>query len=145
MPAGVVMTVPAAAPAVVTVRTEVGVKVAVTAVVAVSVSVQGPMPVQAPPLQPVKTDPAAGVAVSVTTVPSSKVDEQTPGQPMPGGLLVTVPEPVPAVETIICGVVEPAITAAAATLMVSMSAPSVPAPRKGLEAESLKFPPTASA
>src|SRR5438046_4289667 len=141
MPAGVLMTVPAAAPAVVTVRTEFGVKVAVTALVAVSVRVQGPMPEQAPPLQPVKTDPAAGVAVSVTTVPSSKVDEQTPGQPMPGGLLVTVPEPVPAVETIICGVFEPAIKAAAATLMVSMSAPisrpAVPAPLQALAAETV--------
>src|SRR5438046_9653106 len=96
MPAGVLVTVPAPGPAVVTVRTEVGVKVAVTAVVAVSVSVHGPVSEQAPPLQPVRTDPAAGVAVSVTTVPSSKVDEQTPGQPMPGGLLVTVPGPVPA-------------------------------------------------
>src|SRR5437867_12143638 len=98
MPAGVLMTVPAAAPAVVTVRTEVGVKVAATAVVAVSVSVQGPVPEQAPPLQPVKTDPAAGVAVMVTTLPSAKVDEQTTGHPMPGGLVVTVPEPVPDVD-----------------------------------------------
>src|SRR5207247_9123426 len=140
---------PAWGPGFGSVRTEVGVKVAVTAVVAVRVSVQGPVPVQAPPLQPVKTDPAAGVAVSVTTVPSSKVDEQTPGQPMPGGLLVTVPEPVPAVDTIICGVVEPAITAAAATLMPSMSAPiyrpSVPAAWTGLGAEGLKFLPSASA
>src|SRR5207247_9999259 len=113
---------PAWGPGFGSVRTEVGVKVAVTAVVAVRVSVQGPVPVQAPPLQPVKTEPAAGVAVSVTTVPSSKVDEQTPGQPMPGGLLVTVPEPVPAVETIICGVVEPAITAADETLLTALSA-----------------------
>src|SRR5438067_1438116 len=149
MPEGVLVTVPVPAPTVVTVRTKLGVNVAVTAVAAVRVTVHVPVPVHAPPLQPVKADPAAGVAVSVTTVPSSKVDEQTPGQPMPGGLLVTVPEPVPAVDTIICGLVEPAIAAAAATLMPSMSAPmsrpSVPAPWKGLEAESLKFPPTASA
>src|SRR5438067_1471988 len=109
MPAGVLVTVPTPTPAVVTVRTKVGVNVAVMVVAAVRLTVQGPLPVQVSPLQPVKADPAAGVAVSVTTVPSSKVDEQTPGQPMPGGLLVTVPEPVPAVDTIICGLVEPAI------------------------------------
>ena len=63
------MTVPAPAPALVTVSAKVGVKVAVTAVAALRVTVQGSVPVQMPPLQPVKTDPAAGVAVSVTTVP----------------------------------------------------------------------------
>ena len=44
-------------------------KVAVITVAALSVTVQGAVPEQARPLQPVKTDPAAGVAVSVTTVP----------------------------------------------------------------------------
>jgi len=36
---------------------------------AVSVSVQGAVPEQAPPLQLVKTEVGLGVAVSVTTVP----------------------------------------------------------------------------
>ena len=63
------MTVPAPAPALDTVSAKVGVNVAVTAVAAVRVTVRGAGPVQVPPLQPVKTDPAAGVAVSVTTVP----------------------------------------------------------------------------
>ena len=66
MPEGVLVTVPTPVPAVVTVRTKLGVNVAVTTVAAVRVTVQGPVPVQAPPLQPVKTDPAAGVAVRVT-------------------------------------------------------------------------------
>src|SRR5207244_1467146 len=44
-------------------------KVAVTVVAVVRVTVQGPVPVQPPPLQPVKTDQASGVAVRVTTVP----------------------------------------------------------------------------
>ena len=69
MPAGVLVTVPRPAPGVVTVRTKVGVKIAVTTVAALRVTVQGAVPVQPPPLQPVKTDPAAGIAVSVTTVP----------------------------------------------------------------------------
>jgi hypothetical protein len=41
-----------------------------------------------PPDQPAKVEFASGVAVSVTTVPALKV--------VPVGLLVTVPEPVPA-------------------------------------------------
>ena len=44
-------------------------KVAVTVVAAVRVTVHEPMPVQLPPLQPVKTEPAVGVDVSVTAVP----------------------------------------------------------------------------
>ena len=45
------------------------VNVTVTVVAAVTVTVQGPVPLQPPPLQPPKMDPAAGVAVSVTAVP----------------------------------------------------------------------------
>ncbi len=44
------------------------VKVAVTVGAALIVTVQVPVPVQAP-LQPVKVEPAAGAAVRVTTVP----------------------------------------------------------------------------
>ena len=69
MPEGALVTVPMPAPGVVTVRTKVGVKVAVTAVPAVSVTEHGPVPAQLPPLQPVKTEVGLGVAVSVTTVP----------------------------------------------------------------------------
>ena len=43
------------------------IKVAVTAVAAFIVRVQGPVPAQ-PPLQPVKVEPAAGAAVSETSV-----------------------------------------------------------------------------
>ena len=68
IPAGALVTVPAPVPTLETVSVKTGVKVAVTDVAAVRVTVQGPVPVQAP-LQPVKTDPADGVAVSVTTVP----------------------------------------------------------------------------
>ena len=67
IPAGVLVTVPL--PALLTVRAKVGVKVAVTAVAAETVTVQAAVPVQPPPLQPVKAELATGVAVSVTTVP----------------------------------------------------------------------------
>jgi hypothetical protein len=69
-------------------------KLAVTDLAPFIVSLQVPVPVQAP-LQPAKVDPAAGVAVSVTTSPIDALAEQTLGQLIPVGLLVTMPLPVP--------------------------------------------------
>ena len=70
IPAGVLVTVPLPAPALLTVRAKVGTsKVAVTVVAADMVTVHEPVPVQLPPLQPVKVEPVAGVAVSVTAIP----------------------------------------------------------------------------
>src|SRR5580704_4005986 len=70
-------------------------KVAVTALAAVMVTLQVPIPEQAP-LQPAKVDPVAAVAVRVTTVPLLKLALQVLGQVMPAGLLLTEPAPVPA-------------------------------------------------
>ena len=75
-------------------------KVAVTAVAALRVTVQVPVPEQPPPVQPVKREPAAGVAVSVTAVPLVKLAEQVAPQVIPAGALVTVPLPVPAGVTV---------------------------------------------
>ena len=62
-------------------------------------TVHVPVPVQPAPLQPVK--PAA-VAVNVTVVPAAKLAVQVPLQLlMPGGELLTVPAPVPALVTVI--------------------------------------------
>ena len=83
MPAGVLLTVPAPVPGLETVSAKVGVNVAVTAVAAVSVTAQVPVPAHAPPLQPAKTDPVAGVAVSVTTVPLTKLAVQVVPQSIP--------------------------------------------------------------
>jgi len=69
IPAGVLVTVPLPVPAFVTVRAIGTSNVAVTVVAADRVTVHEPVPVQPPPLQPLKVDPAAGVAVSVTAVP----------------------------------------------------------------------------
>ena len=69
-------------------------KVAVTAVAALTVTVHAPVPEQAP-LQLAKTEPAAGAAVRVTTVTGVTDREQVAPQLMPAGLLVTVPVPVP--------------------------------------------------
>ena len=58
-------------------------------------TVQVPVPVQPPPLQPVKVEPAAGAAVKVTAVPVANDAEHVGAAVMPAGALVTVPVPVP--------------------------------------------------
>ena len=68
---------------------------AVTVVAAVSVTVQVPVPVQPPPLQPAKVEPDAADAVSVTIVPWLKASVQSTPRAMPEGAEVTVPDPVP--------------------------------------------------
>ena len=67
-------------------------KVAVTAVAALTVTVHAPVPEQAP-LQLAKTEPAAGAAVRVTAVTGVTDCAQVAPQLMPAGLLVTVPLP----------------------------------------------------
>jgi len=105
-PAGALVTVPLPAPALLTVSVkDCKAKVAVTEVAALIVTVQVPLPVQPPPLQPVKVEPAAGAAVKVTKVPLANEAEQVVPQEMPAGLLVTVPLPVPALETVSARVV----------------------------------------
>src|SRR2546430_8336799 len=81
IPTGELVTVPLPVPAGVTVRVKVcTVKVAVTVVAAESVTVQVPVPEQAPPVQPVKVEPAAGAAGSGTAVPPVKLAEQVAPQ-----------------------------------------------------------------
>src|SRR5437867_1194939 len=94
IPAGLLVTVPEPVPALATVSTKVGAKVAVTVIAAESVIVHAPVPLQPPPLQPVKVEPAAGMALRVTTVPLAKLAVHVAPQVIPAGLLVTVPEPV---------------------------------------------------
>ena len=54
-------------------------------------------------LQLAKDEPAAAVSESVTCVPDGKLELQVPGQLIPGGALVTVPVPVPALLTVSVG------------------------------------------
>ncbi|MBI1776450.1 MAG: hypothetical protein HYR63_13980, partial [Proteobacteria bacterium] len=91
IPAGLLVTVPAPLPAIVTARVLVAaVRVAVQEALAFKVmTVEARAPEQAP-LQPAKVDPAPGLAVSVTAVPWLNDAEQVPAlQLMPAGLLVT--------------------------------------------------------
>src|SRR3989442_296650 len=75
-------------------------KVAVTTVAPPRVTVQAAVPEQPPPLQPTNAEPPSGDAVSVPTVPVAKLAEQIVPQVTPAGVLVTVPAPAPAVETV---------------------------------------------
>jgi len=100
IPEGLLATAPAPVPMLTTDNIAVGmsVKVAVTAVLASSVTVQAPVPGQLTPvpLQPAKSEPLLGVAFKVTWAPPAKLALQVAPQLIPEGLLVTVPVPVPA-------------------------------------------------
>jgi hypothetical protein len=64
------------------------------------VTTQVLVPEQPLPDQPANAEPAVAVAVNVTVVPVGKSAEHVPGQLMPEGELVTVPEPAPARVTV---------------------------------------------
>src|SRR5574341_798218 len=92
IPAGVLVTVPLPVPGRVTVRVGLGAKVAVTLAGVSRVTVQGPVPLQAP-LQPAKKEPAAGAAVRATRLWVAKLALQVLPQLIPAGALVTLPLP----------------------------------------------------
>jgi hypothetical protein len=100
MPAGLLVTVPVPAPVLLTVSVKLCANVAATVVAALSVTVQVPVPVQPPPLQPVKTEPAAGVAVRVSAVPLANEAAHVAPHERPAGELVTAPVPGPNLVTV---------------------------------------------
>jgi hypothetical protein len=101
MPVGALVTVPLPAPVLLTVSvTLCWANVAVTDWAALIVTVHVPVPVQPAPLQPVNVEPVAGVAVNVTAAPVVKDAEHVVPHAIPAGLLVTVPVPVPDLETV---------------------------------------------
>jgi len=107
MPAGSLITVPVPVPALITVIS-VGVpdevNVAVTLCAALMAATQVPVPVQPAPFQPENVEPAAGLADSVTLLFAVKLALQLTPQLIPAGLLITVPAPVPAFDTVsVCG------------------------------------------
>jgi hypothetical protein len=119
MPAGADVTVPVPAPVLGTmsVFAATAVKVAVTALAALIVTEQVPVPVQAP-LQPAKEEALPDVAVSVTTAPVVKLSLQIDPQLMPVGNEVTVPVPAPAFVTVRSYV--PAVPNVAVTLRAAL-------------------------
>src|SRR3989475_5904382 len=114
------------------------VKVGVTVVAALRVRVQAPGPEQPPPLQPLTVEPPAGAAVSVTAVPLAKLAAQVAPQVMPAGLLVTLPAPVPALETVsvkVCRVKVAVTVVAALRVTVQAPGPEQPPPLQPLKVE----------
>jgi hypothetical protein len=69
--------------------------VAVTAVAAVTVTTQVPVPEHPPPVQPANVEPSPATAVNVTTWALAKFAVHVVGQIIPAGALITVPLPVP--------------------------------------------------
>lgn len=98
MPVGLLVTVPEPVPALLTVsvncwRLKVAVQV-LSASIVTCPSLQSESP-----LQPAKTELAFGVDAKVTTVLGLKAAEQVVPQLIPGGVLMTVPSPVPVLLT----------------------------------------------
>jgi len=78
-------------------------KVATTFWSLVAVKEHEPVPEHGP-LQPSKPEPGAADAVRLTVVPGGKTEEHCEdGQLIPGGVLVTVPVPLPKGDTLIVG------------------------------------------
>ena len=63
------------------------------------VTLQSPVPEQSP-FQPTKLEVRFGVAVRVTGVPPAKAAWHVDPQSIPTGLLVTLPSPLPALDTV---------------------------------------------
>src|SRR5580693_5302112 len=107
MPAGLLVTVPAPFPERLTANTGalwVGLKVAATCSLALSVTVQVvPTPLQPPPDQPANDELAPAVAVRVTEVAGAKLALQVAPQLMPAGVLTTLPVPLPLRATVNTG------------------------------------------
>ena len=125
IPLGMLVTVPAPAPDLVTVSVkDCSAKLAVTVDAALVETVQDWAPPQPPPLQPVKVEPAAGVAVKVTKEFAVNEAEHVLPQLIPAGALVTMPVPAPDLFTVIVTdwSANVAVTEAAA-LIVTVQAP----------------------
>jgi hypothetical protein len=100
--------------------------VAVTETFEFMTTVHVPVPLQAPPLQPVNTELPWGDAVSVTVEPELKVAEQVAPQLIPAGELETLPDPLPdlVTESVNVGAGEKvAITNTGAVPMVKVQEP----------------------
>jgi hypothetical protein len=124
IPGGVLVTIPVPVPARETVNAAEGaLKVAVTLVPVVTVTLQAAAPVHEPD-QLAKVSPVAGVSLSVTCVLGAKLAVHVEGvaaeQLIPAGVLVTVPAPVPAKATVSPSPTLKAAETLAAALMVKL-------------------------
>ena len=80
-------------------KVPIGSKVVATVRFAVTVTTQTPVPLHNPPGDQNAAEPTAGIGVRVKVDPLATVTEHVVPQSIPGGLLVTIPEPLPDVTT----------------------------------------------
>jgi hypothetical protein len=94
-----------------------------------------PVPEHAP-LHPVNVEPELATALTLTLVPVAKPAEHVPGQEIPGGALVTVPAPVPAVTTVSVLSTNVAVTLWSESIVtVHVSVPEQPPPLQPVNVE----------
>src|SRR5438309_10702340 len=105
-------------------RAKVTVIPSATLVRSLRVTAQVPVPVQPPPLQPLKIEPVAGAAVNVTAVPLAYGAEQVRSEERRAGKQGTVPPPAPALLSVRVKVwtVKVAVTVVAAEIVTAMVA-----------------------
>ena len=99
MPLGLLVTVPVPVPDLLAANWCVGTVLNIADTLALSVTVQAPLPEQAPP-QLTNDEPAAAAAFKATEVPALNWFEQVAPQSIPAGVEVTVPLPVPCLVTV---------------------------------------------
>src|SRR4029077_6308745 len=141
-------TLPVPLPVIFTLRVKISpilLKVAVTPVAALIVTLQVSVPEQPPPDQPLNLEfvPARGAAFSVTSLPSSYSCVQSLRQSMPLGTLVTTPAPEPALLTgSLCFVAAPKVAVTSlAPLIVTWQ---VPVPEQPLPDQPVNLEPAAA-
>jgi hypothetical protein len=151
MPAGELVTAPVPVPLGETLSMNCGgggavpeLKFAVATTAELIVSVQLPVPEQAP-LQPIKVDPAFGVAMRVMTVFGSRGEKQALPQSNPSGNDVTRPVPLPAFAIVSDGELEGGVATvnAAPTLAAALTVTlQLPVPEQA-PLQPVKFEPEA--
>src|SRR5262249_37444869 len=112
-------------------------KVAVTDLAALIVTLQAPVPVQAPP-QPLNSEPGSALGVRSTSLPFSYSSSQSLPQLMPEGELAAVPRPLPGLETVSLNfgtALNSAVTDFAALIVTWQAPVPVQAPLQPLNSE----------
>jgi hypothetical protein len=103
-----------------------------------------PVPLQPPPLHPTNTEDGAALAVKVTELAVGNGALHVAPQLIPAGLLVTVPDPVPAFVTVSVEVVTVRLKVAVTVRLLFILTTQVPFPLHPLPLQPAKVEPAAA-